>query len=482
MSNIEENRQSNFSASLFAIALDRASDRPLHLQLSEALRALVLTGRFGGQRLPASRVFAGELSVSRMTVTSAYDQLIAEGYLIARRGDGTYIAEHLPHLVAPTPTRVRVETKAESFQPFHPGVPDQANFPHRIWARHLEQAWRMPDERLLGGADPCGWLPLRAAIAAHLAVWRGLDCAPRQVVITGGAWDAFDILRGAGVLRGNRLAMEDPGWPALYRLVERTGVQPAPLRIDADGLDPAGIPRGAASVVVTPSRHYPTGIAMPLTRRLELLHWAEAKGGLIVEDDYDSEFRYQGQPLPSLAGLDGLRRVVYMGSFSKLLSPSLRIGYLVLPEINLRPVREYLSVTGARASLLPQPALASFMESGEFATHLRRMRRIYARRQAWLLQELAPVSDLLDLRPDAAGMHLCVPLRSKLRTVATDQQLVPYATAQDLTVRALSAHARLPKPPQGLLLGYAAFPEEQLTQAARVLVRVLREALAAQRA
>lgn len=472
MANFDKNPQSNLNATLLAMVLDRAAPQPLHLQLAGALRALVLCGRHGGQRLPASRVLAGELSVSRMTVTSAYDQLIAEGYLIARRGDGTYIAGHLPHLVAPAP-RPAAGPKPAQVLPFHPGMPDQASFAHRAWARHLERAWRAPEAGLLELADTFGWHPLRAAIAAHLAAWRGLDCVPGQVVITGGAWDGFDILRGAGLLRGEKLAMEDPGWPTLRRLITRAGMTPAALRIDGDGLDPALIARGVTGAIVTPSRHYPTGIAMPLTRRLELLHWAEAAGGLIIEDDYDSEFRYQGQPLPSLAGLDGLTRVVYMGSFSKLLSPSLRIGYLVLPEAHLTAARDYLSVTGARASLLPQPALARFMESGEFSAHLRRMRRVYARRQAWLLRELAPASDLLELHPDAAGMHLCVPLRPVLR--ATDQQIAARATAQGLTLRALSAHAHLPDPPQGLLLGYAAFDEDQLSQAARRLARVLRD-------
>ncbi|MFV0382477.1 PLP-dependent aminotransferase family protein [Paracoccus sp. (in: a-proteobacteria)] len=474
MANTGKKYQSNLDAALLALVLDRASDRPLHLQLSGALRALVLTGRFGDERLPASRVLAAELGVSRMTVTSAYDQLIAEGYLTARRGDGTYIAAHLPHLVAPAPRPAAVRQSVRPFMPFHPGIPDLADFPHRIWARHLERAWQAPQTQLQGQADPFGWPALRIAIAAHLAAWRGLECVPEQVVITGGAWDGFDILRGLGALRGHGLALEDPGWPTLYRLIERAGLTPVPLRIDASGFCPAHIPQGIATAIVTPSRHYPTGIAMPLTRRLALLHWAEATGGLIVEDDYDSEFRYQGQPLPSLAGLDGLRRVVYMGSFSKLLSPGLRIGYLVLPEAHLAPARDYLSVTGARASLIPQPALARFMESGEFATHLRRMRRTYARRQAWLLQGLAPVADLLDLAPDAAGMHLCVPLRPAMP--ATDQQISACAAAQGLTLRALSAHARLPDPPQALLLGYAAFAERHLTDAARTLIRILRQA------
>lgn len=473
MSNNDKLPQSNLNAALLVMALDRASPQPLHLQLSDNLRALVLTGRFAGERLPASRIFAKELSVSRMTVTSAYDQLIAEGYLLARRGDGTYIAQHLPHLVTATPTAIAPPPEIRPYTPFHPGIPDQAGFPHRLWARHLERVWRRPDPRLLAQSDPLGWYELRAAIAAHMAAWRELDCVPAQVVITAGAWDGMDILRGAGLLAGKNLALEDPGWPALRQIVEQAGCRPTPLRIDAEGLDPADIPADTRTVLVTPSRHYPTGTVMPLTRRLELLHWADRQSGIIIEDDYDSEFRYQGHPLPSLAGLDGLSRVVYMGSFSKLFSPGLRIGYIVLPEPHLQAVQEYLAMRGARASMTPQPALAAFMESGEFAIHLRRMRRIYARRQAVLLQELQPVANLLGLQTDGAGMHLCLPLRPALARIATDRDIAEQGSAHGLTLRALSAHATRPEPPQGLLLGYAGFSEQELADSAQVLVGML---------
>ncbi|WP_371743914.1 PLP-dependent aminotransferase family protein [Mangrovicoccus sp. HB161399] len=450
---------------------------PLHLQLAGALRGLLIGGGFAGERLPPSRAMAGELGVSRMTVTTAYDQLAAEGYLSARQGSGTFVAAHLPHLAPPAAPRAALPAPPQMPHPFHPGMPDQALFPHRLWARHLERAWRSPEPALLAARpDPFGWAPLRAAIAEHLAAWRGLGCSPEQVVVTAGAWDAIDILRGAALPPGARLAVEDPGWPVLQRLLERAGLVPEPVRIDGDGLDPAHLPAGLAAAMVTPSRHYPTGAALPLARRLALLAWAERRDALVIEDDYDSEFRYQGQPLPSLAGLDGLRRTIYMGSFSKLLSPGLRIGYLVLPRPLLDPVRAHLEVTGTRVSLLPQPALAAFMSSGEFATHLRRMRRIYARRQAFLLQALEPAAGLLELRPDPSGMHLVLRLGPALAGRATDREIAAMAEAEGLLVRALSAHARLPDPPQGLILGYAGFGEDRLGRAAERLVAVLRRA------
>ncbi|WP_138465938.1 PLP-dependent aminotransferase family protein [Poseidonocella sp. HB161398] len=476
MSNPEDYAQSNFQAALFALALERGGGAPLHLQLADALRGLLIGGRFAGRKLPASRVLAAELSVSRMTVTTAYDQLAAEGYLATRRGDGTYVADHLPHLV-PAPKRPRpAPAPPVPPAPFHPGLPDQALFPHRAWARHLERAWTRPAPALLARADPLGWAPLRQAIAAHLAAWRGLDCDAGQIVVTSGAWDAFDLLRGAALQAGARIAVEDPGWPTQQKLLQRGGLSPCPVRIDGEGLDPARLPGGLAAAIVTPSRHYPTGTAMPLARRLALLGWAEAEGALVIEDDYDSEFRYQGQPLPSLAGLDGLGRTVYMGSFSKLLSPGLRIGYLVLPEALTGAARDHLEVTGARASLLPQPALAAFMESGEFATHLRRMRRVYARRQAHLLACLAPFEGLLSLSADPSGMHLMLPLGPDLAGRVPDREISARAAAEGMVLRALSAHARLPDAPEGLILGYAGFEEPRLGEAAEALGRILRAA------
>ncbi|MCA0918828.1 PLP-dependent aminotransferase family protein [Pseudooceanicola nanhaiensis] len=471
MSTSAISHQSNLDAALFRLTLDREGAQPLQQQLAEALRSLIRTGRHAGARLPSSRTLAAELSVSRMTVTTAYDQLTAEGYLVARRGAGTFVAADLPHLAPPAPRRAPALTAPAPYLPFQPGVPDQRLFPHRLWARHLERAWRSPPAALLARADPFGWGPLRVAISEHLAAWRGLEAAPDQIVITGGAWDAFDLISQQVALRGGGIAVEDPGWPTLHRLLARRGVAPHPVRIDAHGFDPSACLPGTAAAVVTPSRHYPTGRSMPLARRLQVLHWAEETGALVIEDDYDSEFRYQGQPLPSLAGLDGLRRTIYMGSFSKLLSPALRIGYLVLPEALVGAMRDDLAVTGVRASLLPQPALAGFMASGEFATHLRRMRRVYARRQAHLLGALEAegVGRFLALQADPSGMHLVLPLLDGQE----DAALAARASERGIAPRALSSHALLPDGPQGLLLGYAAYEEETLSAAAATLGEVL---------
>jgi len=476
MANNGKKIQSNLDAEVFKLLLDRTSVHSLQAQLINALRDMLISGRdYSGARLPASRKLSEELSVSRTTVTSAYDQLLSEGYLVTQIGGGTFVAAHLPHLTPPAPKTGRDRDLPHPWLPFHPGVPDQSLFPHRNWARHLERAWRRPDTALLARPDPFGWYPLREAITDHLSLWRGLECRPEQIMITSGAWEAFDVIFSGLLEGGQTAAIEDPGWPQMQEAIRTTGTHVQPIRIDGEGFDAARIKKTASIAIVTPSRHYPTGTSMPLVRRMSLLDWAQCQGGLIVEDDYDSEFRYQGHPLPSLAGLDGLKRSIYLGSFSKLLSPALRIGYMVLPDAYLKSAKNYVSRVGARASLVPQPALATFMDGGEFAVHLRRMRRTYAKRLRHLVSELSLFDDLLGIAPDPSGMHLCTGLLPNLSKRTTDRAIVEEGKKRGIFLRSLSSQSILPSPPQGLILGYAAFDESQLTQAVRKLGEILGE-------
>ncbi|MEP4194738.1 MAG: PLP-dependent aminotransferase family protein [Aliishimia sp.] len=475
MATIEEKNQSTLGAALFALSLERSATHPLHMQLTEALRNLILTmDAIAGARLPSTRALSEELSVSRMTVSTAYEQLLSEGYLVARRGAGTFVATDLPHLAPPRrPARAPVaKTTAQTWRPFQAGLPDHNLFPHQVWARHLERAWRTPEPALLQRPDPFGWFPLRQTICAHLSAWRGLDCRPEQIVVTAGAADAFEIVFASAVQGNGGIAHEDPGWASLRHLLARSSVPHQAIRIDDQGLDAGLIPDGIGTVIVTPSRHYPTGIAMSLPRRLALLEWARKINGVIIEDDYDSEFRYQGQPLPSLSGLDSLENAIYLGSFSKLLSPALRISYIVVPERLLPQVSTHLAQTGPRASLVPQPALARFMETGEFAGHLRRMRRVYSKRQAALVSALEPLGDVIDVRADPAGMHLFCPI---IAAGLSDQEISNRAGQVGLTVNAVSGQSILSDPPQGLILGYAGFEENALIEAAQTLIEVIRK-------
>lgn len=476
MSNIDKNDQSNFEAALFAISLEPHAELSLQAQLLNTLRDIILSRpALAGARLPASRTLAAELSVSRTTVQAVYDQIISEGYLTARRGSGTFVADDLPHLSQPKHRPAPPVQHSQPWKPFQTGLPDQALLPHKQWSRHLERAWRDPVPALLHAADPLGLLPLRVAIADHLSAWRHLDCDPEQVVITSGAWEAFEIIFRGLTGPGQTVATEDPCWPKIHNILTATQTQSQPIQNDADGFDATLIPAGVAAAIVTPSRHYPTGRSLPLPRRMALLDWATRTDGLIIEDDYDSEFRYRGQPLPALAGLDQMQHTVYLGSYSKLIGPAMRLGYAVLPKHLLDRARGYLRRVGSRASLIPQPALAGFMQSGEFAVHLRRMRRIYARRQSHLIAQLMPLSDLLEVQPDPSGMHLCLPLKPRLSTQTTDQEIASIAQTRGLSVGALSGHTTQSSGAQALLLGFAGFDEPVLTEACTRLSTILHE-------
>jgi len=476
MSNIDKKYQTNLSGEFFALSLDPKVKPTLQAQLLEGLRRIIVSSRaYAGARLPASRMLAAELSVSRTTVQTAYDQLISEGYLITRRGSGTFVAKNVSHLTPPLSRPVSGQQKINAWQPFQTGLPDTSLMPHALWARHLDRAWRKPEPGLLERADPLGWYPLRMAISDHLATWRHLGCDPEQVIITSGAWESVEMIARGFIGEGKSITIEDPCWHKTRDLLKMTGLNARPIRIDRDGIDPARIQHDSAAAIVTPSRQYPTGCNLPMPRRISLLDWATRCGGLIIEDDYDSEFRYQGHPLPSLSGLDGLQHTLYLGSFSKLISTALRIGYLVVPEHLVGTARAYLERVGPRASLVPQPALAAFMQSGEFAIHLRRMRRIYAQRQSHLISELRAVDALLEIQPDDAGMHLCLPLRPTLLQKTTDRDISSQARRSGLSVGALSAHCVLPEKPQALLLGYAGFDQEALSIAVGALNDVLRD-------
>ncbi|MDU8927787.1 PLP-dependent aminotransferase family protein [Alisedimentitalea sp. MJ-SS2] len=476
MANIEKQSQSSFQTALYALSLEREAAAPLHVQLADALRRMILTGIAPpGARVPASRALAAELSISRMTATTALDQLTAEGYLETRQGAGTYVASNLPHISPPSraPAPGPEPDAPTAPLPFHPAIPDLAAFPHALWARHLERAWRRPEPALLALPDPAGYAALRDAIAAHLSAWRGLNVSAGQIIITSGATQAMALAARALLAPGDKVLMEDPGFAPMKAAMRDADLVPRPHAIDTDGFDIESAARdcpSARAVLVTPSRHYPLGITLPLPRRLALIDWAARNGAFIFEDDYDSEFRYVGQPLPALSALDGSHRTLYIGSFSKLLSPALRLGYLVVP-VSLLPRFGPALSHHQGASLVPQPALANFMETGEFAAHLRKMRRLYAKRQKTLLNALAyHLPDHLTATPDPSGMHIVArpgPALTKPDTVVGQQ-----AEQVGLTLRPLSRYFSK-HPQQGFVLGYAGFDEPTLEAAVKKLAGIL---------
>jgi len=470
--------------SAIEIGIDRDDREPFQSQIARQIRVLVLNGRLKPQsRLPSTRALAEELSVARATIVEAYEQLLSEGYVETRSGSGTRVAAELPEALLTSPVQARAEQpksaaqsrRREPARPFRSGLVDWEDFPHDAWGRLLGRFWRNPPIALLEHYDVFGWLPLRLAIARHLFEWRGITCEDSQVIVTAGGMDAFDLISRAVLQAGDRVWMEEPGYPTARRIFSQGGVMAVPVPVDGEGLMVAEGRRAdaaARAAFVTPARQYPTGVTMPLARRLELLDWAADAGAIIIEDDYDSEYRYVGRPLPALMSLDQQARVIYSGTFSKVFSPILRLGYLVIPRALLSRFREARAAHGAPPSLIAQPALAEFMAAGDFAIHIRRMRRIYASRRAALIAALKPGEGrhyVISAPP--AGLMLLLRLTGQ----RGDDALVERLAQAGIEAQSLSGHYAGKSRQQGLLLSFAGFTEADLKQAARRLMEELEE-------
>jgi GntR family transcriptional regulator/MocR family aminotransferase len=463
------------------IGIDRDDREPIQSQIARQIRALVLSGRLKPQtKLPSTRALSEELNVARATVVEAYEQLLSEGYLETRSGSGTRVAAELPESLltsAPAATQKvaapRLNVKREPARPFRSGLVDWENFPHDAWGRLLGRFWRNPPVTLLEHNDPFGWLPLREAIARHLYEWRGISCAPEQVIVTAGGLDAFDLIGRAVLKEGDKVWFEEPGYPTARRIFSLGGVAVVPVPVDEEGLVVArGLEKAknARAAFVTPARQYPTGVTMPLARRLELLDWAADADAIVIEDDYDSEYRYVGRPLPALMSLDKRARVIYTGTFSKVFSPIIRLGYVVVPKALIERFRAERISHGAPPSLMAQPALAEFMGSGAFAIHIRRMRRIYAARRRVLIEALKPGDGkLYHIDASPAGLMLLLHLPSE----ASDDAMVERLAARGIEAQSLSSHYAGRKHNQGLLLSFAGFTDEDLKRAARKLIEAM---------
>jgi GntR family transcriptional regulator/MocR family aminotransferase len=333
------------------------------------------------------------------------------------------------------------------------------------------KTWRHPVRELLAAPDPLGWAPLRLAIADHLRAFRGMRCAPEQIVITSGAGEAMELLAQSIFRRGDRILIEEPGYVLIRRTFSELGLKTVPIAVDEDGLDIAKGPKDARAAVVTPARHYPLGMTMPLARRLALLEWARLRKTWIIEDDYDSEYRYHGKPLPALMGVDEAGVVISLGSFSKTMLPGLRIGYLVLPHDLLRDISSVIRNRGARVSLFLQPVLAEFMRQGHYAIHIRRMRRLYAKRQLALREAIERhAGDVLTTTPEPGGMHLICTLKRGMN----DREASRRAADCGLLAPALSDYFAGAPFRQGLVLGYAGFDETVIDSSIRKLAQALR--------
>ena len=378
------------------LSVDRASESPIHRQIYTAIRDYILSGRLAAETsLPATRQLAQHLGVGRNTVIAAYEQLLAEGYVEARGGSGTRVARllHRPavarHRGAATDTARlsrRGELIASRPQPqrtsgmlnLHPGVPDTDAFPFSVWAGLLARNARRRDDDVVGIHAFAGHPRLRRAIADYLGAARGVDCTADEVIVVTGAQAALDLASRVLMDEGEDAWMEEPGYLGARSALVGGGGRISPLRVNRQGwrlLDPDLPP--PRLIYVTPSCQWPLGTIMRMDERLHLIAIAARHGSWILEDDYDGEYRFRGRPVPALCGLDGADQVIYVGTFGKTLFPSLRLGFLVVPRALAEPFNRAVSVTGQFAPVLLQVTVADFITQGYFATHLRRMRRLY---------------------------------------------------------------------------------------------------------
>ncbi|MFZ6047676.1 PLP-dependent aminotransferase family protein [Pseudomonas sp. CR3202] len=483
---------------LTGIELDRTSSVPLYRQLYLQVRKQILAGRLpGGTRLPSTRTLCKELELSRITILNAFDELTAEGFLAPRTGAGTYVGSEWEGRdsaadAPPKPPRLSslgqsvLSLRSEHFggvsyaawdpecpTSFLPSHPAYDAFPMPVWRRLMNRHLRQPTKPLLGYGELKGLLRLREAIVEYVFDARGIECSVDQVVIVSGAQQAFNILGMMLLDAQDGVWMEDPGHIAARIAFQAQGGRLVPLRIDDQGLD---VQQGlrecpeARLAFTTPSRQHPLGTTMSYARRQELIEWAGRGHGWIVEDDCDSEFRYVGRPLPALFAMDQWQKVIYVGTFSKVLYPSLRLGYVILPEALVEPFCAIRAVMDRSPSTLHQATTADFMEEGHFLGHIRRMRALYQARQERLVEQLrGQLGGFLEVAPVAAGLHLIGWLGEKVDDDAVAQGLA----RQQIYTYALGDYCLRRYLPPGLLIGFAGTPEEQAGEKVEALARAL---------
>jgi GntR family transcriptional regulator / MocR family aminotransferase len=487
--------------------LERAAGEPMYRQVLRLVQHAILTGQLApGTKLPSSRTLAEDLDIARNTVLRVYDQLTAEGYVLSTTGSGTYVADTRPdtaavrpralaHPAQPAPAR---ETRAQEslssrgrrligragvapkqWGAFMPGVPDVAEFPSRTWSRLQARLWKDANPELLTYAPGGGYRPLRRALSDYLRVARSVKCSPDQIIITTGIHQSMDLAVKLLTDVGDRAWVEEPCYWGARSVLQSAGLELEPIPVDSEGLNPRELapavpPRLA---VVTPSHQYPLGMVMSLARRRTLLEYARQHNVWIVEDDYDSEFRYGSRPIASLQGLDDAGRVIYVGSLGKILYPGLRIGYMVAPEHLVETFRTGVAELYREGQLMHQAVLADFILGGYLTTHVRRMRALYGERRQILIDAITSrFGDTLPVMGDEAGLHLVLGLPDTV----DDRAVTAAAFEAGVIVRPLAAYySREEVARRGLLLGYACVANDRIQPVFDTLARVIEQRLEA---
>lgn len=478
--------------------IDRASGKPVNRQLYQVIREAILSRALPvGLQLPSSRDLARELDMSRNTVTYAYEQLVAEGYLETRVGAGTFIADTVPDQI-PEPAAATARANQSGslglsargaqlvehagayrlqWGAFMPGVPDVSLFPNRIWSRLQNKYWRRARPDLLTYGHGGGYLPLREAIAEYLHVARSVNCTPDQVLITTGIHQSIDLAAKLLAETGDSAWVEDPCYWGTRSVLRSLNLEPVPVAVDAEGIDlrSSDWRKPPRFIFVTPSHQYPLGPVMSLSRRRMLLEYAAVHNAWIMEDDYDSEFRYNSRPLAALQGMDTYDRVLYLGSFSKTLFPGLRVGFLVVPQAISASFATGLSELYRGGQLFTQAVLADFIKEGHFASHIRRMRVLYEERLGLLQEAIRQhFGDTLPISGGDAGLHLTLGLPDGCDDAAVSR----HAQSVGIIARPLSRYYMKPdRTRRGLILGYACVPNETIAPTFGKLANIIREYL-----
>jgi GntR family transcriptional regulator / MocR family aminotransferase len=462
---------------------------PLHRQLYESLRRALLEGKLpAGERLPSSRDLAQDLALSRNTVVAAINQLSVEGYLISHVGSGTFVNDNVPRVhpgraaasarhLAPTSAAGELSTRGQALattycatelevQPFTPGIADFSAFPLALWQRLQNKHWRMTYPDMLDYNNSGGYAPLRRAIADYLRVSRSVQLDADQVIVTTGTQQSLELCARMLADHGDTVWVEDPAYWGALKAFMATGLAIEPVPVDEEGFnaeaaDPQKPPR---LIYVTPSHQYPTGAVMSLPRRQQLLLAARQHRAWILEDDYDSEYRFSGPPISSLEGLDTDGRVLYMGTFSKVLYPGIKLGYLVVPKPLVAAFKQAHYDLNRPGQMPMQAALAEFIDMGHFSSALRRARQNYAERRQCLLEALKPVLGHNGQPPHISGagqgLHLCL----RLHSGADDQAISRALSRQGFTVRPLSRYCIARDDLRGLVIGYGYAPLAAIEQ------------------
>jgi GntR family transcriptional regulator / MocR family aminotransferase len=483
------------------VALDDRKRTPIYRQLYDWFRRAITEGQMPpGQRMPSTRALAAELKVSRIPVLNAYEQLLAEGYLETFVGAGTCVARSIPDETVAAPAeklRSRTQEKTESLSTrrisrrgtaltlvppqswlnsmgaFRVSLPAIDKFPIGIWSKLVARHSRKPARGIMAYGDPMGYLPFREAIAEYLGTVRAVRCKPAQILVTTGSQQGLQLAAQVLLNPHDRVWMEEPGYPGARQAFTTAGAQLVPVPVDQEGMNVAEAirrARNARAVYITPSHQYPLGMTMSATRRMQLLNWAERTGAWIIEDDYDSEYRFGNRPIASLQGLDANQRVIYIGTFSKVMFPALRLGYVVIPTDLVPAFSAARDAADIFSSTLYQAVMTDFIREGHFARHIRRMRMLYMEHRRSLVRAIGiHMGGLLEVVGAEAGMHLV----ALLPPGTNDVEISRLAAQRGISAMPLSSCCEKEPARGGLILGYGGANAHQIQEGIRTLKSII---------